>query len=251
MTTQTASQRSRSRTPPLSTHARRSIALIAGLLGLAALYSGGQLLVAGIAHFQARAFIEHWEQQTNPPSEQAWQVAEQAINRAIKVYPGANGEYLETQGYIQLWRAYGTNLNDSSAEPYRQAAAQAMRQATQARPTWPSAWTGLAYSKLTLLAFDDEFTHALQQAQHFGPWRIGINSRIAEIGLTAFSALNAEQRAIVLTSVQRTADFSPKERKKLFELAAQSNSLTFLCNTLNSQEPPCAKTAPARPQPLL
>lgn len=246
MSTQTLSQRRSSRTPAMPTHVRRSIAVIAGLLGLAAIVGGGKLLVAGIAHYQAHAFIEHWEKQPTVPSEQAWDVAHDAIERAIAAYPGANGAYLETQGYIQQWRAFGADLNDPEVKQYREAAVQALRESVQARQTWPDAWAALAYAKLTLLEFDDEFTHALQQAQHFGPWRIGINRRIAEVGLIAYSVLNDEQRAIVTESIQRTAQYSPKERKQLFELAAQSNSLKPLCTIL--VDAPEAACAPLTPQ---
>lgn len=232
MSTQTVSQRRSSRTPPMPTRLRRSIALIAGLLGLAAIVGGGKLLVAGIAHYQAQAFIEHWEKQPAAPSEKAWHVAEDAIARAIAAYPGANGAYLETQGYIQQWRAFGANLNDPAVQQYRQASVQALRESVQARRTWPDAWAALAYAKLTVLEFDDEFTQALQQAQHFGPWRIGINRRLAEVGLIAYAVLNDAQRALVSEPIQRTAQYSAKERKQLFEIAAQSNSLSPLCTIL-------------------
>lgn len=243
MSTQTASNRSTSRTPVMSTAARRSIAVVAGLLGLVSIYAGSQLLVSGIAHYQASAFIQDWEKKGSAPTEQAWQVAHDAIQHAISSYPAANGEYLETLGYIQQWQAFGTPLDSAVAKPSREAAAQALRQATQARPTWPDAWAALAYAKLHLLSFDDELTHAMQQAQHFGPWRIGINRRIAEIGLIAFPVLNSEQRTIVSESIQRTAQYSTKERKQLFELAAQTNSLTVLCNALDdAPETPCTPT---------
>ena len=241
MSTQTLSQRRSSRTPAMPTHLRRSIALIAGLLGLAAVVGGGKLLVAGIAHYQAHAFIEHWEKQPAAPSEKAWHVAEDAIERAIAAYPGANGAYLETQGYIQQWRAFGADINDPAVQQYRQASVQALRESVQARQTWPDAWAALAYAKLTVLEFDDEFTQALQQAQHFGPWRIGINRRLAEVGLIAYAALNDEQRALVSEPIQRTAQYSAKERKQLFELAAQSNSLSPLCTILvDAPEAACA-----------
>ena len=246
MSTQTLSQRRYSRTPAMPTHLRRSIALIAGLLGLAAIIGGGKLLVAGIAYYQAHAFIEHWEKQPAAPSEKAWHVAEDAIERAIAAYPGANGAYLETQGYIQQWRAFGADLNDPSAKQYRQTAVQKLRESVQARRTWPEAWAALAYAKLTVLEFDDEFTQALQQAQHFGPWRIAVNRRVAEVGLIAYAVLNDEQRALVDESIQRTAKYSPKERKQLFELAAQSNSLSPLCTIL--VDAPEAACAPLTPQ---
>lgn len=232
MSSNTAAKRHSSRTAGMSTGARRSIALLAGLLGLAAIISGGQLLVASIAHYQAQAFLKHWEQNPSQPSEQAGTVAENAIQRAIHAYPGSNGQYLETLGYIEQWRAFGADLNDPNAQQQRHAAVQALRESTRARQTWPDAWAALAYAKLTVLEFDDEFTHALQQAQHFGPWRIGINRRIAEIGLIAFAELNAEQRTITAESMQRTAQYSAKEHQQLLTLAKQTNNLNALQTAL-------------------
>ena len=232
MSSNTAYTRQSSRTVPMSTGARRSIALLAGLLGLAAIITGGQLLVAGIAHYQAQSFLIHWEKKPSQPSEQAATVAENAIERAIHAFPGSNGEYLEILGYIQQWRAFGADLNDPVARQQRQAAVQALRESTQARQTWPDAWVALAYAKLTVLEFDQEFTLAMQQAQHFGPWRIGINRRLAEIGLIAFAELNAEQRAITAESIQRTAQYSAKEHQQLTALATQANTLNVLENAL-------------------
>lgn len=234
MSTQSASARHSSRQPSFSNGARRSIAIIAGLLGLAAVYGGGQLLLAGIAHYQAQAFIEHWEKQPSQPTEQAWHIAKDAVQRAISVYPGRNGHYLETLGYIEQWHAFGAALNDPNAQEYREAAVQALRESTQARPTWPDAWAALAYAKLTVLAFDDEFTQALAQAQHFGPWRIGINRRLAEIGLIAYTELNSEQRAIVTESMRRTANYSPKEHAQLVELATLTNNHSALEHALHT-----------------
>lgn len=224
----------------MPTVARRSIALLAGLLGLIAIYGGSQLVISGIAHYQARAFLKTWEHKPTRPNPQAWLVAKNAIQKAIDTYPGVNGNYFETLGYIQQWRDFGVPLNDPKASMSRNAAVSALRKATQARPTWPNAWAALAYAKLTVLEFDDEFTHAMQQAQEFGPWRIGINRRLAEVGLIAYSVLNDEQRAIVTESIQRTAQYSARERAKLFELAAQTNSLNPLCTILvDAPEPAC------------
>ena len=241
MSTQSATARRRKSTPALSTALLRSIAVLAGILGLAAIYGGSTLLISGVAHYQAQAFIEHWEQKPSAPTEPAWQIAHAAINRAIHTHPGPNGAYLETLGYIQQWRTFGLDLNDPQAREHRQAAAQALRDATHARPTWPFAWSSFAYAKMTLLSFDEEFTHALQQAQHFGPWRIGVNRRIAEIGLIAFDALNDEQRALAAESMRRTARFSTREHAQLLALAKQTHHVSALENALQDSEPNAAQ----------
>lgn len=249
MSTQTLSHRRSSSQQSLPIVVRRSLAGFTGILGLLILLGGLQLLTAGVAHYQASSFIAHWEKQRSQPSAQAWQVASDAINRAIKSHPAANGTYLEKLGYIYQWQYADAALDDPTALASRQAAAQAQRDATQARPTWPDAWAALAYAKLSVLEFDDEFTHALQQAQHFGPWRIGINRRIAEIGLTALAALNSEQTTLIFTAAQRTAQYSANERKQLFELAQQTNTLAPLCHALSEQYPECkALNIPETPQ---
>ena len=105
MTTHTAARPRTPRPAPFSISVRRSIALGVVLLGCIAVYGGGRLLVAGIAHYQAQAFLKHWAQSLTQPSEHAWNVAERAIQRALHAYPGSNGECLETLGHINQWRA--------------------------------------------------------------------------------------------------------------------------------------------------
>lgn len=241
MTQKTFTKRRSSTSQAMATVTRRCLALLAGLLGLAIIWSGGQLVIAGMAHYQASVFIDHWEKQSSKPSEQAWHIAEDAINRAINVYPVSNGKYLEKLGYIHQWRASDFRVTPATAQVSRHAAAQAFRDAIQARPTWPRVWVGLAYAKLTLLEFDDEFTQALQQAHDFGPWRIEINRRIATIGLIALSDLNTQQVEIIQTAVQRTAQYSSQERQKLFKLAAITHTLEQLCNMLQADDSMCKR----------
>lgn len=230
-------RRSSSNTLPIVI--QRVVAVVTGVFGLFVLYGGIKLFIAGLAHYQASAFIEQWEQQRTAPSEQAWTIVNDAITRAIDTHPASNGKYLEKLGYIQQWHSYGAALNDTSASSSRQAAVQALRKATLARPTWPDAWAALAYAKLSVLELDDEFTFALRQAQHFGPWRIGINRRIAEIGLIALPALNSEQAAIIFEAAQRTAQYSAKEQAQLFSFAKETETLLSLCRALKKQYPAC------------
>lgn len=249
MSSQALRRQRSSSNQPLPPVLRRSLAVLSGVVGLLVMLGGLQLLTAGIAHFQASAFIEHWEKQRSQPNEQAWRIAEDAINRAISSHPAANGRYLEKLGYIQQWQYADAALDNPNAHASRQAAVQALRKATQARPTWPDAWVALAYAKLTALEFDNEFTQALQQAQYFGPWRIGINRRIAEIGLTALPLLNSDQANIIFIAAQRTAQYSTRERKQLFDLAQETNSLVPLCQALMQPYPQCSALAlPETPQ---
>ncbi|NIV36152.1 MAG: hypothetical protein GWN58_43905, partial [Anaerolineae bacterium] len=55
----------------------------------------------------------------------------------------------------------------------------AYRRSVEWRPLWPYTWVRLAYTKLSLLALDDEFDRALAKAARLGPWRIDVNQPLA------------------------------------------------------------------------
>lgn len=227
--------RPRSRSVALRAYplAQRLLIGLALLLGAALLYSGSQLLRAGIASYQAQAFLDDWGSKGAEPSPRAWQIAHDAAQRAIALYPVANGEYLERLGHIQQWQHHRQPFGAAAAEASRRAALEAFRAASQARPSWPYTWSALAYAKLYLLEFDGEFAHALQQAQRLGPTRIDINRRLAEIGLIAWPQLDAQQRQASLEAAQRTLAYSPREAAKLMAIAEHAGMSGPLCQQIS------------------
>lgn len=215
------------------------LCLVVLLLSISILLLGGRLLFASFNQYRASSFLTDWEAKRQVPSEQAWQVAEQAIQNAINWYPASNGAYAEQFGYMWQWRGYGANSTQASRKGYHQQAVSEFRTATQLRPSWPYAWSGLAYAKLVAGELDQEFSHAMQQAAHFGPSRIGINRRLAEIGLISWPKLDAELRELTLEQVSRTAGYSAKNRVDLFTLAAEVNRTKLLCEHLRDGIKPC------------
>lgn len=201
-------------------------------LGLLLLYTGGRLLLAGIAGYQAQAFLNDWTSKGKEPSPQAWQIAHGAALRAIDFYPGANGEYLERLGRVLLWQ-HMRQPSNSELEQSRRQALQAFRAASEARPTWPHNWVALAYAKLYLRELDDEFAHALQQAQTLGRTRIDINRSLAEIGLIAWPVLDTQQEQATLEAARRTVAYSYKEAHKLLAIAESAGMDIELCDSLD------------------
>jgi hypothetical protein len=207
------------------------------LLVLAALllWSGGRLLLAGIADYQAEAFILDWEKSAVEPGERAWEVGHAAAQRAVELYPVADGERLDRLGRIYSWKQFRQPYGAAEAEDSRRAALQAYREAVSVRPLWPYTWARLAHTKLYLLEIDDEFSHAFNQAFSLGPWRIGVNRELAQIGLIAWPKLDIEQRQKTLESIRRTSAFSAQEARKLLLTAQQVKRLQTFCAALGEK----------------
>ncbi|QLC74724.1 hypothetical protein LPB260_14170 [Pseudomonas sp. LPB0260] len=196
------------------------------------LYAGARMIPAGIASYQAEAFIGAWEQAAAEPSPRAWVIAQGAAQRAVDWYPAANGDHLDRLGRIYSWWQFRHPYGDPLAEVSRRAALETYRAATAARPAWPYSWERLAHTKLYLQQFDGEFAHALNEARRLGPWRIGVNRELAAIGLSAWAQLDEKQRQASLESARRVAAYGPAEAKRLLELAEATGHLDELCNKL-------------------
>ena len=223
----------------LSKPAQLLLCVLVPLLSLSILLLGGRLLLAGINEYRASSFLSDWESKRQAPSDRAWHVAEQAMRNAIRWYPAANGAYAEQFGYMWQWRAYGADPQQASTQTAQQQALQHFRQATALRPSWPYAWSGLAYAKMVVGEQDQEFSHAMQQAAHYGPSRIAITQRLAEIGLISWPKLDTELRELTLKQVSYTAVYSAQARKRLFALAGELNRVELLCEHLKDGMKPC------------
>jgi len=207
--------------------------LLFGALVLAIL--GGRLLIAGVAAHQAQRFLDDWEQLGEVPTEKAWRIAEAAAQRAVSLYPGANGDYLERLGKVYEWRHESLNFGDPAAQASRQRALEAYRQAVRVRPDWPDTWVQIAFVKLRLLEFDAEFDRALQLGFENGPWRMHINRGLATVGLIAWPQLDETQRSRILTSAERTAAFSDAQAVRLFGLSDHIDQTALLCDELPAE----------------
>lgn len=225
--------RTRSESENVKPITQRLTLLLVIVVGLSLLFTGSRLLLAGIASYQTQAFLDDWAGKAEEPGPRAWQIAHDAAQRAVDLYPGSNGEYLERLGRVLQWQQFRQPFGAAEAEQSRRAALQAFRAASQARPSWPYNWAALAYAKLYLLEFDEEFAYALQQAQAFGPTRIEVNRSLAEIGLIAWPQLDDRQRRATLEAARRTVAFSGREAQNLLAIASQTGMTGELCDSLD------------------
>lgn len=210
-------------------------ALFFGLVAALLLINGVRMTSAGMADFQAAAFLADWQAKSAEPSPRAWNVALQAATRANAHYPVPNGPYLERLGYIHAWQYFTQPFGSADAQPSREAARKAHRAAVQARPTWPYGWAALAEAKLNLLEFDAEFRTALVQAVHHGPNRADVHRRVASVGFVAWPQLSAEQKHQALRSGARAIMLARRHRAPLFSLAAAAGQQAQLCENLRAQ----------------
>ena len=218
--------------PALSVHHYRLLAGAVLLLALALAVCAARMVPAGIASYQALSFMAHWRKAGEEPSARAYEIARTAAQRSVTLYPVANGQYLQQLGLVEQWQAFRQPFAAPQAGASRQASLQALRQAVAARPTWPAAWVDLAWAKLYLQEFDSEFAQALQQAAGLGPWRIGINRGLSQIGFYSWPRLDAEQRELVLESARRTVSHSRREALALFDTAKATGLAEDLCSAL-------------------
>lgn len=224
----------------LSKPMQLSVCVVVLALSLVIILLGSRLFMASLNEYRASSFLTYWEDKRQAPSDLAWQVAEQAMHNASSWYPAKHGAYAEQLGYMWQWRAYGVDPKLAETKNSQQQAIEAFRQATVLRPSWPYAWSGLAYAKLVAEEYDDEFSQAMQQAAHYGPSRIGINRRLAEIGLISWIELDAELRELTLAQASYAARYSPQSRTQLFIVAAQVHRTDLLCDYLQDGMQPCA-----------
>lgn len=220
------------------------------VLSICSLVLGSRLLMAHLHQYRASSFLSDWEDRRQVPSAKAWRIAEQAMQQSMAWYPAKNSAYAEQLGYMWQWRAYSANTPATIRKESQQHALQAFRQATQLRPSWPYAWSGLAYAKMVAGEHDQEFRHAMQQAVHYGPTRIAINRRVAEIGLISWQNLDLELRSLTLAQAGYTARYSRANRRQMFVLAAELDRVALLCDYLNDGIKPCAPLSEASTAPL-
>lgn len=237
-------QRSHAGSQSVNVITQKGPILLVLLLALALLIAGGRMSLAGIASYQAEAFIGAWAKTGTEPSDRAWQVAHDAAQRANALYPVANGDYLDRLGRVYSWQQFLQPYAAPAAQDSRRAALGAYRASVAARSTWPYTWERLAHSKLYLQEFDDEFAQAMAQAFQRGPWRIGVNRELADIGFSAWPKLNPSQRQAALESARRSVANGPAEAQRMLRLAEITGRVAELCNSLSPELKTARKLAP-------
>lgn len=235
LTTRRARRRSRPQSESVKGITHKVLPVLVLLLTAVLVFAGGRMTFAGMASYQAEAFLEDWAGKAEEPAPRAWAVAHEAAQRAVALYPVANGEYLDRLGRVYSWQQFTKPYGSPEAQASRLAALEGYRASTQARPTWPQTWARLAHTKLQLAQFDDEFRQALAQANELGPTRIMVQREVMTVAFAAWPQLNASERERVLQSARLSVIYSIREAQRIYQMALHAGITEPLCESLDPE----------------
>ncbi|WP_417792228.1 hypothetical protein [Stutzerimonas xanthomarina] len=228
-------QRSRAELQNVTSITQKAVTALVLLASFGLVFAGLRMAGAGFASYQAEAFLQDWAGKGAEPSAEAWQVAQGAAQRAVSLYPVANGEYFDRLGRVYSWQQFKLPYGSPDALSSRLAALDAYRASLEARPVWPNTWARLANTKLHLALFDDEFKQALERASALGPSRIEVQREVTMIVFAAWAQLSKQERASFLESARRSVTYGQREAQQIQLLAAQHGLTGVLCNSLDDE----------------
>jgi len=214
---------------------RRPFAAALGLVALALIAVSATTLLASMHASQAQMFLDDWGKKGVLPSDQAWRVAAQAAERATALSVTTQGEYLDRLGRVYEWQHVTLPFGAAAATESRQKALAAYRSSIEARPLWPYTWVQLAFVKLRLLEFDQEFDHALQQASQLGPTRVRVQAPLAEISFIAWPQLDDRQQAVAWDAFEFTLRQDSRRAARLKGLIDQAGLTDEMCRVVDSE----------------
>ena len=200
------------------------------VLSLVLVVLSGRFLLAGIKDVQVQLFLDHWQRRGSVPSEQAWKVAHEAAESAVKWSPAADGNAFAQLGRVNEWYRIDTPFGSEDSNTTRLAALDAYRAQTEIRPLWPYGWTQLAFIKLRLLQFDEEFHQALINARQHGGSRARIHAQLAEISFIAWPQLSETERQAAWHSMEAALRYVPRYSKSLTALGDNAGLTPQLCS---------------------
>lgn len=199
------------------------------------LYLSASMMLAGIREAQTVMFLDDWSRRGEVASERAWQVARDAAEDAVSFSHSTNAELLMRLGKVNEWYRFDQPFGDASAEASRRAALEAYRSEVDIRPLWPYAWVQLAFIKLRLLEFDDEFFTALDKGYELGPGRTGVIGPLTEIGLIVWPQLDAGQRYRLWEGMGVLLAYDVRRFRSLLYLVDAAGAEDEMCRVLNSE----------------
>lgn len=184
--------------------------------------------IAGVYSFQASSYLELWQHQRTStvgyvvPAQQYEQVQQQH-QQILSLIP-YNGDYWTAYADMQFWYLANTpNIEPSKQYKMKEDILSAYNTAIQQRPTWPYAYMSFALIKARFGDIDNEFKHALQQANRLGQREVDVIRPTVELGLILWPQLDDKTRRVVASAVERSATWKLNEaqnqKQKIFALS--------------------------------
>ena len=147
---------------------------------------------------------------------------------------------LEQLGVAQL-HSLRVSENPADALTDARGALADFRLALEARPTSPYLWSNLALAKLYLGEEDPEMFNALRHAAELGPWEPEILQNVAYVGLAVWSALDAQQRSVVMDALKRSARLNGTDAQSLLQQYDRPDLACLIAGLPGNDAIPCKR----------
>lgn len=184
---------------PVTLWSINAIKIFAVIACLYAAYVAGKWGLADLYFVRAYDLMNKW---TGQPTAGEWNDALGEMQRAV-AWDKSNPDY--NDGLARLCYL-GTLVIPSEREKYGGCAETAFEASISARPTWPSAWAGLAYVKAALGESDARLERAVLEATQLGAWDPEVHRLVAVVGTLGLDGLPPKvQSAIIDNDVRGIA----------------------------------------------
>ena len=199
------------------------------MLAISALaWSGQTAMRQGLADWEAmrwRNDVAQWSGKGEAPSAERWVPAADGLRSALRLTPGdpTLHDNLAVLYSLGAWTFQTANGPTRDYAPY---AALHFRRAAVLRPTSSYSWAGLASAKYQAGEVDAELFRAMALAGAYGPREPRVQLVLADLGFLLWDAMDAQQQALAVENLHRTAQ---RQAPALAKLAEGRKRTALLC----------------------
>ncbi len=148
-----------------------------------------------------------WESDVSTLSQTEWTIAYDDVSKAVRQDP-LNPELLTFLANVQEWKIY-LDKDDEGNNYYLGLALKNYRKAAELRPAWPYSWSQISLVKYRMGEIDQELQQAIENATKTGPWELGVQQIIAEVGLGVWEELDFAMKKIIVRNIDRGITMQP------------------------------------------
>jgi hypothetical protein len=200
--------------------------LFAAFVLIAALRFG----IAELYSLSANRTMQDWKLASQSPSVVEIESVASQLNTA-RFLSGSNPVHHENIARLNLIRAALADVNPDEKKSILRRGLAEIHTAISLRPVSPYSWTILLLIKRDLGEFDAEFIHALHRAVELGPWEPELLTALADVGLSAWTAMPAAEQALIQQVFVRGIERQGSSMKEIAEVhlnecAVHHNHLT-------------------------
>lgn len=168
-------------------------------------------MLANLAAFRARAWVETWDNlvtvslvqsRAYRPESEDWDEAYTDALLATSLAP-FNAGFRETLARVYIAKQFDIPDGDPVLLPWLREAEAQYRRAIALRPNWPYGYLGLSYVLRRQVRLDAEYEKSLRDAVHHGPWEPVVLSSVVDLNLDVLHKLSPSTREFVLETLRR------------------------------------------------